>query len=134
MDIKDYLELFFAIGGSVFGAVEYFKRQRLENVFKTITQAYPGDVAKIEQSCTWAWNNVKNAHEALVKLADSEEKRSAMKSINLATGDTKASQIGCSLLFNQLLSFQQAQFKTRIIKHQDKDTLPMCISEARNNH
>lgn len=131
--ILQLTEILFAVCALGYGIFEHYKRQKLEKVLKTITQTYPGDVAKIEQSCVWAWSNVRYAHAQAAKIPECTEKIELLKFINLATGDTAASARMCSALFNQLLGFQQAQFETRIINHSEKDVLDLCKSEERNS-
>ena len=41
------LEISIATAALVFGFFEYYRRQKLEWILKTITKTYPGDVAKI---------------------------------------------------------------------------------------
>ena len=58
--ILQWIEFTVGVVGLIFGIFEHFKRQKIERVLRTITQTYPGDVAKIEQSCVWAWANAEN--------------------------------------------------------------------------
>jgi len=112
--------------GFIYGISQNEQRKKLENVFRITAQTFPGDIAKIHQSSLWAWQNVKNAFEAAVTLADSAEKKSLLLSLCQATGDTVACERLCHALFNSVLGFQEAQFNTREIIHQEKDTLPLC--------
>jgi len=123
------VEIIVGLCGLFYGFFEHYKRQKLENVVKTISQTFPGDVAKIEESCVWAWANVRNAHKELAKTADFTEKAEILAVLNSATADALASSRLCYSLFNQLLAFQQAQFDTRIIIHPEKDFLDLCRKE-----
>lgn len=125
--------LIVAIIGTWIASREYAKRHHIEEVFRTITQGYPGDVAKIEESCGWANINIRDAVEALEDIANSEAKNKVIKHLVLASGDTKSAKTGCSALFANLLTAQKAQFNTREIVHPEKDKLPLCKEEARNN-
>jgi hypothetical protein len=107
--------LIVAIIGTWVAIREYSKRHHIEKVFRTITQGYPGDVAKIEESCNWGNTNVRDAVDALNPIPDSEAKQKVMKHLVLASGDTKSSKIGCMALFAGLLTAQDAQFHTREI-------------------
>jgi hypothetical protein len=127
--ILQLVEITIAAAALIFGFFELYRRQKLTQILKTITKTYPGDVAKIEQSCAWAWSNVTKAHSEMLKMADSEEKIKVLTHLNLATGDTAASARMCTLLFNQLLGFQEAQFKTREITHPEKRGLALCKAE-----
>jgi hypothetical protein len=128
--LLQYIEFSIAIISFGYGIFEFYKRKKLEQVLKTITQTYPGDVAKLEQSCVWAWANISNAFEEGLKLPESSEKSNILRSLNKATGDSVASARLCHTLFNQLLGFQQAQFNTRTIIHQEKNSLDLCKLEA----
>lgn len=132
--ILQIIEIIFAVAAFGYGVYEHYKRQHIEKVLKTITRSQPGDVAKIAQSCRWAWLNVKYAHEAAVKIPDSEEKRQLLKHLALATGDTAAGERLCISLFNQLLTFQKAQFDTIIITHPESKELELCIKENNNSN
>jgi len=122
--------------GLIYGRSEKKQRKKLENVFRITAQTFPGDIAKIHQSCLWAWSNVKNAFETAVKLPDSDEKKSLLLSLGKATGDTVASERLCHAIFNSVLGFQQAQFDTRDIIHQEKDSLSLCqkVEQQNQNH
>lgn len=125
------IEIIFAVGALSYGIFEHYKRQKMEKVLKTITQTFPGDVAKIEQSCGWAFTNVRDAHKEALKLPDCPERQNVLTFINNATGDAAASARMCTNLFNQLLGFQQAQFGTRDIIHSEKDKLNLCKDEIK---
>ena len=127
-------EIIVATSALAYGFFEYYRRQKIEKVLKAISHTYPGDVAKIEQSCVWGWANVKNAHEMAIKIPDCAEKQQILRMLNMATSDTGASARMCALLFNQLLGFQEGQFDTRIISHPEKDVLDLCKAEARNSN
>ena len=113
--------LIVAIVGTWVAIREYGKRHHIEKVFRTITQGYPGDVAKIEESCNWANTNVRDAVEALKDIANSDAKHKVIKHLVLASGDTKSAKTGCMALFASLLTAQKAQFYTREIVHPQKD-------------
>jgi hypothetical protein len=122
-----------AIIGTWVAIREYSRRHHIEKVFRTITQGYPGDVAKIEESCNWGNTNVRDAVDALNPMPDSEAKQTVMKHLVLASGDTKSAKTVCMALFARLLTVQDAQFHSREIVHPQKDKLQLCIEEARNN-
>jgi hypothetical protein len=126
------VEIVIALAALIYGIVEHSKRQKMERVLKTITQSFPGDVAKIDQSCKNASTNVRDAHKAALKLGASPEKDQVLTFINLATNDTGSGSGMCSNLFNQLLGFQEAQFGTRNVTHPDRDTLDLYIKEMKN--
>lgn len=126
------VEILVAVGALIYGIFEHYKRQKIEKILKIITRTYPGDVAKIEQSCTWAWTNVRDAHKQAIKIPDCDQKEQILVFLGNALGDTGASARMCSGLFNQLLGFQEAQFNTRIISHPEKDTLALSQLEAKN--
>jgi hypothetical protein len=130
--ILQLVEIVFAVTALAYGFFEHYKRQKMEKVLKTITRTYPGDVAKVEQSCKFAWKNVRYAHEQALKLPESQERNSVLNFLMLANGDTSAGQRLCVNLFSQLLSFQEAQFNTRIISHPEKETLDLVLLEEKN--
>ena len=132
--ILQLIEIIFAVAGLSYGIFEHYKRQKIEKVLKTITQTFPGEVAKIEQSCKWAHTNFKDAHLVAVTISDSPEKNKLLKFLNQGTADAAASSRLCVTLFNHLLSFQQAQFNTRNIIHSEKDKLDLCMDEIRNSN
>ena len=72
---------------------------------------------------------LRDALNAVANIPDGQHKNDALRFINLATGDTGASARMCHILFNQLLTFQQAQFETREIIHPEQDSLPLCKAE-----
>jgi hypothetical protein len=127
--ILEYVAIIIGAIGVGYGIYEYYNRQKLSKVFKTYTQAYAGDIAKIHQSCAWGSSNVRAAHKEGLKIADCQEKREVLRLINNATGDAASSARMCSNLFNQLLAFQEAQFGTRDIIHPEKETLELCKFE-----
>src|SRR6266542_3511195 len=127
--ILQWIEIIFAVTALSYGIFEHYKRQKIENVLRTITKTFPGEVAKIEQSCRWASSNFRDAHAVAVTIPDSTEKNSLLKFLNQGTADAAASARLCVSLYNQLLSFQQAQFNTRNIIHSEKDKLDLCKDE-----
>lgn len=132
--ILEIVGIAIGIVGIFFGFFESYRRKKLENILKTITRTYPGEVAKIEQSCRWASVNFRNAHEVATNMPDSAEKKTLLKFLNQGTADAAASARLCVSLFNQLLSFQQAQFDTRNIIHSERDKLDLCKDELKNSN
>ena len=126
------VEIIIAVAGFLFGWFEFYRRRKLEQILKTITMTFPGDVAKIEQRCNWGWLNTRDAQKALVNLPDSEEKKKAIIHISDAISDAGAGRDMCANLFNGLLTFQEAQFGTRNITHPHKGNLNLCKEEAKN--
>jgi len=118
--------------GVLWAVFEYYRRLKLEHILKTLTQSYPGDVAKIEESCTWAFNHSRGGLNDCVKMPDCPEKSSVLEHLNLATADSAAAARMCHVLFNQLMVFQQAQFGTRIIIHAEKDNLDLTKAEIKS--
>jgi hypothetical protein len=127
-----WIEFAITLGGLFWAIFEYYRRQKIEKVLKTIMKSYPGDVAKIEQSCVWAWANAENALKNIGKLPDSSEKQEIIFLLSRATSDATASARMCAILFNQLLTFQQAQFDSREITHSEQDILDLCKAEVRS--
>ncbi|MEO8886265.1 MAG: hypothetical protein ABI367_09400 [Mucilaginibacter sp.] len=123
LSVATYVATFITPIAFAFAIYEYYSRKKLESVLKTITQNLPGQVAKIEQSCTWAWANIKDAHESAKKLDNSAERDKALMHLVNASGDSAASARMCSQLFNSLLSFQEAQFETRKVTYGGKESL-----------
>jgi len=130
--ILQWIEFTVGVVGLIFGIFEHFKRQKIERVLRTITQTYPGDVAKIEQSCVWAWANAENVLRKTGTIPTSPEKDEMVFLLSRATSDATASARMCAVLFNQLLAFQEAQFGTRKISHPERDILDLCKAEARS--
>lgn len=128
------LGLIIGVIGTLVAVREYQKRHRIERVFKTITQGFPGDVAKIEESCKWANVNVRDALKVITQLPDSDAKQKATIFLGNAIGDTGTSKRMCMQLFNNLLGVQKAQFDTRIVVHPEKNTLELCKLESTNNN
>lgn len=126
------LGLFVAIYGTKIASVEYQKRHRMEDVFKTITQNYPGEVAKLHQNCHDGNTNVRDAVDLMKDIPESDAKHKLIKILTLASGHTMASKSGCISLFSKLLTDQKAQFGTREIDHPQRDILELCKEEARN--
>jgi len=126
------VEIIVATAALCYGIFEHIERQKLADVLKAFTQAAPGDVAKIEESCKWAWVSARDALIEAAKVPDSQEKKDLLRLINQASSHAEASQKMCVPLFNQLLTLQQAQFKTRAIVHPHKDILELCIAESKN--
>src|SRR5687768_16039883 len=124
-----YIEIIIKIIGIAYGIFENNKRQKIQKVIKTIVRAYPGDAAKIEQSCVWAYSNVRDAHTLTINIPDCPEKQDILMHLNRATGATTCSGRMCHVLFNQLLAFQQAQFDTRTIIHPEKEKLDLSKME-----
>jgi len=123
------LEILLAFGGLCFGIYERFERRKIERVLKTITKTFPGDIAKIYESCRWGWTNVRDAHKEALKVPESEEKHKVLTFVSNAIGDTAASERMCTNLFNQILGFQEAQFGTRDIAHPHQRTLALFQAE-----
>ena len=123
------VEITVAIAGLAYGIYESNQRQRLSNVLRTILRSFPGDVAKMEQSCDWGWNNVRSALKEVAKIPDGEEKRKIIESLGLAMGDTRSGINSCVQLFNSLLTFQEAQFSTRDITHPQRNSLGLYKAE-----
>jgi hypothetical protein len=113
--ILQLIEIFIAAMAIGYGVFEHYKRQKMEKILKTITQTFPGDVAKIQQSCAWASTNVRNAHKEGLKIPDSPEKHNVLTFINNATADAAASARMCSNLFNQLLVFSKPSLAQEIL-------------------
>jgi hypothetical protein len=120
------------VTGLIVAYFQYRRSNKLATALMAITSSYPGDVAKIEQSCVWAWSNVRNALKEAGQIPDCAQKQELLRFINLATGDSAAAARMCSILFSQLLTFQQAQFGTRTITHPEQDVLDLCKHEERN--
>jgi hypothetical protein len=125
LSIATYVATIITLIAFAFAIYEYRNRKKLETVLKTITQNFPGQVAKIEQSCTWAWSNIRDAHECVKKLNSSDERDKALMHLVNATGDSVASARMCSQLFNSLLSYQEAQFETRKVTYGGKESLDL---------
>jgi hypothetical protein len=132
MDIVGISGLVVGIVGTSFGFYQYVKSRKLAEVLKTITQTFPGEVAKIEQSCKWAWNHTRNSSKIVATLPNSEEKTILINALVDGNGDAVASMRLCQSLFNQLLAFQQAQFSTRQIIHPEKENLELCQMEMKS--
>src|ERR1700748_3076750 len=54
----------------IFAIYENRKRTKIENVFKTYIQSFPGEIALIERQCQWANTNVRDAVAALNQIPD----------------------------------------------------------------
>ena len=127
------LGLLVGVAGLIIAYFQYRRSNKLATALKAITSSYPGDVAKVEQSCVWAWSNVRNALQQAGQIPDCDQKQELLRFINLATGDSAAAARMCSILFSQLLTFQEAPFGTRIITHPEQDVLDLCRNEYRNS-
>ena len=132
LSIATYVATFITPISFAFAIYEYYRRKKLETVLKTITQNFPGQVAKIEQSCTWAWSNIRDAHESAKMLSNSAERDKALMHLVNATGDSAASARMCSQLFNSLLSYQEAQFETRKVTYGGKEYLELWNLEQKS--
>jgi hypothetical protein len=126
------IEIAIASGALVFGIYEGIRRKKISNVLRTITKTFPGDVAKIEQSCSWAYDHVAAINTELAQLPDSPQKTVIIKHNGPAMGDTRASLSMCVALFNGLLSFQEAQFGTRDITHPQRSSLGLVNEDLKN--
>jgi hypothetical protein len=124
--------LILAMAGFAYGIYENRQRRKLSDFLKTITQSFPGEVAKMEQSCNWGWNNVRNALKEAAKIPDSEEKRELIRILGDAMGDTRTGINSCVQLFHGLLTFQEAQFGTRNITHPQRNSLGLVQEEFSN--
>ena len=127
--ILQTIEIIIAIAALAYGIYEHIERQKIERVLKTITKNYPGNIAKIYESCRWAWTNVRDAHAEALKLPDGTEKNRVLTYISNSIGDTAASERMCTNLFNDILGFQEAQFGTRDIEHPEQKTLALYQKE-----
>jgi hypothetical protein len=130
--LTNYLATSITIISFAFAIYEYYSRKKLETVLKTITQNFPGQVAKIEQSSTWAWNNIIQAHLHVTKLDSYPERDNSLDHLVKATGDSAAAARMCSQLFNSLLSYQEAQFETRKVTYGGKEYLDLWNLEQRS--
>lgn len=132
MEIANWIEtseVFATLAGISYGIYEYKQRHKLSKAIKALTEAYPGDVAKIHDSCHDGWENTRNTLLEVAKMANSDEKERALKFIGLSIGDAKEGK-GMSInLFNQLLALQKGQFGTRVVTHPQSATLYLCKAE-----
>jgi hypothetical protein len=124
------------IGSAVIGIASFAwaiyeskRSKRISDYLRAFTQGYPGSVAKIEQNCTFATANIGDAFDAVNKMPDTEDKRNALRFLQLASSDSKSSAQICHTLFNQLLSNQEAQFGTRRVTYADKEPLDLIVAE-----
>jgi len=123
-------EVAVGMAGIAYGYYEYRQRHKLSKAIKALTQAYPGDVAKIHDSCHDGWENTRNTHNEVAKMANSDEKEKALKFIGLAIGDARGGKDASINLFNQLLALQKGQFGSRVVTHPQSATLYLCKAEA----
>ncbi|MDB5008518.1 MAG: hypothetical protein JWP45_2911 [Mucilaginibacter sp.] len=126
-------EICVAFAAFVYGVYEHNQRKKIADVLKSFTKSSAGDVAKIEESCKWAWVSARDSHSAAAAAPDYPEKPALLKFLNEATFHAEASRKLCVPLFNQLLTLQEAQFNTRSVTHPHKDKLELVGDEVRNS-
>ena len=127
--ILQLIEIGLAAAGLGYGLYEAWRRRKTVSSAKVYVRTHPFEVAKIEQSAQWAWNNIRNAHEHALLIPDCEERNRVLHFLMLGTGDSAAAQRMCSILFNTLLAFQEAEFGTRDITYPKKETLDLIRAE-----
>jgi hypothetical protein len=122
-------EFYVAAGALVWSIYETIERRRISRILRTITTTYAGNIAQIYQKGRWGWMNARSAHDATTKLPDSTDKNQAQKFISDTIGDTASIKNMASNMFNDLLGFQQAAFKTRNVSHPQQHELDLIQSE-----
>src|ERR1700720_3372757 len=107
------ISVLFGIIGLVIAAYEIVRRRKLSAMVESHLKVYPGDVAKIHESCHNAWVSTKAALAAVAKLQHSGEQELAINLTGSTIGDTRAGKDMSINLFGHLLAFQEGQFGTR---------------------
>jgi hypothetical protein len=118
-----------AIIGLIVARYEMLRRKKLSAWVESQLWAYPGDVAKIHESCHNAWVSSKAALDAVAKLEHSADQLLAVNHIGSTIGDTRAGKDMSINLFGHLLAFQEGQFGTRIVVHAQTSTLTLMRAE-----
>jgi hypothetical protein len=121
------------IAALIFALYEFRQRVKIEKVFKTFIQSFPGDIALIERNCQWGNTNVRNAVDALNQIPDSDAKQNLHRLLMLSSGNTMAGRELCRTVFSNLLAFQSAQFGSRDIVYTGSDEFELCQKEKRPN-
>jgi hypothetical protein len=118
-----------SILGFSFALYEYFKRKKLEQFTLNSLQGLAGNLAKVAQSTEWASANFTAVQNDAINLPDSEIKKSIIMKATLGTGDTFSADRMVKNLFNELLTLQESQFGTRLIKHQEAENFSVYKKE-----
>ncbi|WP_133992279.1 hypothetical protein [Dinghuibacter silviterrae] len=127
--IVGFLGLAVGIAGLVIAWFQYQSRLRLEHFTKASWKGMAGNIAKIQQSTEWAATNMRDAHNSAIRLPDSELKIELLGFISRGFGDATATDRLVTNLFNDVLNLQEAQFKTRIVTHPERDELKLYKME-----
>lgn len=124
------------IGGLIVGVIglivawfQYDGKKKLEQFSKTTLQGMAGNIAKIQQSTAWAKTNARDAHNTTALLPDSDLKVTLLKFLLNGMGDATATDRLVTNLFNDALTMQESQFKTRIVKHPERDMFDLYKKE-----
>ena len=127
-----YITGAFTVLGFGFAIFEYFQRKRLEQFTKSTLHGIAGNLAKIHQSTGWADNHFRQIQREAVELAESEGKKKIIIGVSDGQGDSTSADRMVINLFNELLSYQEAQFGTREITHPER-TLELIQKEETNH-
>jgi hypothetical protein len=129
-------DLAIGIAGLIVGVIglivawyQYNGKRKLALFSKTTLRGMAGNIAKIQQSTAWARTNTRDAHNTAALLPDSELKITLLKFLSNGMGDATATDRLVTNLFNDALTMQESQFKTRIVKHPERDILNLYIME-----
>lgn len=129
MDVWNIVAGAASILGLAFACYQYNEKTKLELFTKSVLQGIGGNICKIQQSTRWAFDNFRNIQKLAVNLPESELKSNLILLITDGQGDASASDRMLINLLNELLTVQEAQFRTREIKHTEKHELEMVMKE-----
>jgi hypothetical protein len=107
-----------------YGIYQSRLKKKLELFSLNSLQYLAGDIAKIQQSSGWAFVNVQTAQNEISQINNLPTKDIIMK-ISNAQGDTASTDRMITNLFNHILSLQESEFGSRIVKHPEAKDLPL---------
>jgi hypothetical protein len=127
--ILGYGGLAVGIASLIIAWYQYRHKLKIEQFSKATLRGMAGDIAKIQQSAAWAKTNLKDALNTASQFPDSDLKPPLLKFISNGIGDATATDRLTVNLFNEVLIMQEAQFKTRIVTHPEREELELYKKE-----
>lgn len=121
MNYFNYITGAITVLAFAFAIYEYFQRKKLEQFTKSTLQAVAGNLAKVQQSTGWADANFQGIQRDVINLSESETKSKIIIGVTNGRGDAAGADRMVVNLFNELLTFQEAQFGTREITHPERN-------------
>jgi hypothetical protein len=117
------------IAGLLIAYLQFDGKKKLERFSKATLQGMAGDIAKIHRSSTNTVLNLRDALNTAVLLPETDHKPALLKFLTDGYGDAYATDRSIVNLFNGVITMQEAQFDTRIIKHPERNELDLYKKE-----